>query len=216
VVPTSGLLARWELASGSGTTATDSSGNGANGTLSNAAWQTVGCKLGACTQFSGTGGAGGSYMNYTGNIPLSNPGTGATFAAWVLLSSPGTGTYQTIINGPASSCCTYRLLVDPSLHPFWDAGESSDQDMTGYTFPLGQWVHVAWTIQAGGAATLYVNGAQVAQTTTGVPASLPDMPDTDLATADSFQWPAAGLFNDVLVYNVVLTPAQVSALYQSY
>ena len=70
----------------------------------------------------------------------------------MLLNGPGTGAYQTLFNGPASSCCTFRLMIDGSLHPFWDAGEYSDQSFTGYTFPLGQWTHVVWTLQAGGAA----------------------------------------------------------------
>ena len=215
-IPTNGLLVRWELNDGAGTTAADASGNGRSGTLSNATWETSGCELATCLRFTGTGGAGGLYVSYANSLPFSSPGTGASFAAWVNLDSSGTGTYQTLFNGPYTSCCTYRLLVDPNLHPFWDSGAYSDQDLTGYTFTLGQWTHVAWTIQAGGAATLYINGAQVLQTTAGVPGSLPDMPNLDVGTADSYQWPAKGLFNDVLIYDRVLSPAEVTSIYQSY
>ncbi len=213
-VPASGLLARWELNDGTGTAAADSSGNSRNASLQNASWQTSNCKFASCAQFSGTGGVSGSYLTYASSIPTS--GSGASFAAWVQLDAGGTGTYQTIINSPWSSCCTVRLLVDPSLHPYWDAGQSTDENPTGYTFPLGQWIHVVWTIAAGGNATLYVNAVNVAQTAAGVPGVFPNMTNTDVGAADSFQWPAKGLFNDVLIYNRVLSPAEVTSLYQLY
>jgi hypothetical protein len=207
---------RWKLDDGSGSTAADASGNGNAAALNNTTWQTSGCKLGACAQFSGTGGAGGS--NLTLPTGLATAGAGITYAAWIKPDVNGTGTYQSLFNSPYSSCCTTRLLIDPSLHPFWDAGQSSDETLTGYTFTLGQWMHVVWTVQTGGAATLYVNGAQVAQTTTGVPGAglFPDMSNVDVAAADSFQWPFKGLFNDVLVYNRVLSTGEISAVYNSY
>ena len=210
-VPANGLLVRWKLDEGSGTSAADSSGSGLNGTLSSTTWQTNTCKFGACARFDGTG---GSHLSLASS--LNTAGSGATFATWVQLDPATTGTYQTLFNGPYTSCCTARLLIDGSLHPFWDAGMYSDQSLTGYTFPLGQWLHVVWTIVAGGNATLYVNGTQVAQTSAGVPGTFPSLPNFDVATADSFQWPAKGLFNDVLVYNRAFSMAEVTSLYQLY
>jgi hypothetical protein len=215
-VPTTGLLTRWKLDDASGTTASDASGNGRNAALSNATWQTTNCKFGACVDLSGAGGAGGSYVSYAATMPVGTPGTGFTYSAWVYLTTPTTGTYQTLYNAPWTSCCGVRLLVDPGLHPFWDAGMYSDQGFGGYTFPTAQWLHVAWTISAGAQATLYVNGVQVAQTSAGVPGTLVDQSAIDIGTADSFQWPLKGRLNDVLLYNRALSGAEVSSLYQSY
>ena len=132
------------------------------------------------------------------------------------LDKPSTGTYQTLFNGPYDNCCTVRFLIDANLHPFWDAGTYSDQSISSYTFPLATWIHVAWTIAAGGKAILYVNGNNVAQSGAGVPNALVDMPNVDVAAADSFQWPFKGFMNDVLIYSRVLTANEVTTLYQSY
>ncbi len=215
-VPTTGLLTRWKLDDASGVTASDASGNGRAAALSNATWQTTNCKLGACVELSGAGGSGGSYLSYAANLPVGTPGTGFTYAAWVYLTSPTTSAYQSLYNAPWTSCCTVRLLVDPGLHPFWDAGSYSDQSFGGYTFPTAQWLHVTWTISAGGQATLYVNGVQVAQTSAGVPGALVDQSSIDVGAADGFQWPLKGRLNDVLLYNRALAGAEVASLYQSY
>ena len=213
-VPTNGLLVRWTLDDAKGTTAADSSGNKRDGALKNVTWVTNACKLGACAQFKGTSGGNGSYLTYANTVPIG--GSGASFAAWVQLDKPSTGTYQTLFNGPYDNCCTTRFLIDGQLHPFWDPGSYADQSLSNYTFSTAQWVHVVWTIAAGGNAILYVNGANVAQSSAGVPNALVDMPNVDVAAADSFQWPFKGLMNDVLIYNRVLAPNEITTLVQSY
>ncbi len=213
-VPTNGLLVRWTLDDNKGTTAADASINKRDGILKNSSWVTNNCKLGACAHFTGTGGGNGSYLTYANTMPIG--GSGASFAAWVALDKPGTGTFQTLFNGPYDSCCTMRFLIDGNLHAFWDAGMYSDQSLGSYTFPVNQWIHVVWTIAAGGNAILYVNGANVAQTAAGVPGTLTDLPDMDVGAADSFQWPLKALLNDVLVYNRLLSANEITTLYQSY
>ena len=210
-VPTDGLLLRWKLDEGSGTVATDSSGNGLDGTLVGSNWLTSNCVLEACTQFVGNS---SSHLELDNTVPTA--GTGATFAAWVQFDPNITGGYQTIFDGPFTGCCTFRLLMDANLHPFWNAGQHADLTFTEYTFPLGQWVHVVWTIVAGGNGTIYIDGSVVVQSTAGVAGSFPDLPDMDIAGGNSFEYPANALFNDVLVYNRVLSPDEVTSLYNSY
>ena len=73
----SGLVAAYAFDEGSGTTVTDASGNGNNGTISNATWSTSG-KYGDALQFNGT--------NALVTIPNSASlqlSSGMTLEAWV-------------------------------------------------------------------------------------------------------------------------------------
>ena len=212
-IPTDGLLLRWKLDEGTGTVATDSSGNGFDGTLVNSNWETSGCVLGACAQFTGIGGPGGSNLQLNRDVPTG--GGGVSFAAWVQFDPNVTGGYQTIFDGPYTACCTFRLFMDGARHPFWNAGEHADLSFSEYTFPLGQWVHVVWTI-GGGTGTIYIDGVVVLQSSAGVSGSFPDIPNLDIAGGDSFAYPARAIFNDVLIYNRVLSSSEVADLYSSY
>ena len=72
-----GLVAAYSFNAGTGTTVTDSSGNGNNGTIANATWTTAG-KYGDALVFNGT--------NALVNIPDAaslNLTTGMTLEAWV-------------------------------------------------------------------------------------------------------------------------------------
>ena len=92
-VSTTNLAAWWKFDDGSGTTASDATGNGHTGTLVNGpTWSTAG-ESGGAIQFNGT--------NQYVDIPKSQSpvlGSGAfTISAWVKITSTSTGTWQTIL-----------------------------------------------------------------------------------------------------------------------
>src|SRR5262249_29619126 len=73
--------------------------------------------------------------------------------------------------------------------------------------PLNTWTHIAQTF-SGGTVTLYVNGVQVA--TTAVTGNIQDTTNpleigSDHIYGQYFQ----GSIDDVRIYNVALTPAQI-------
>src|ERR1700721_1636408 len=72
-----GLVASYSFNEGVGTTVTDSSGNGNNGTISGAAWTTAG-KYGSALSFNGT--SSRVVINDSASLHLSS---GMTLEAWV-------------------------------------------------------------------------------------------------------------------------------------
>jgi hypothetical protein len=72
-----GLVAAYAFNEGSGTTLLDSSGNGNNGTISNATWTTAG-KYGGALSFNGT-----NSLVSVANAPSLNLTNGMTLEAWV-------------------------------------------------------------------------------------------------------------------------------------
>ena len=73
----SGLVAAYAFDEGSGTTVTDASGNGNNGTITNATWSTAG-KFGKALQFNGT-----SALVTIPDAASLHLTTGMTLEAWV-------------------------------------------------------------------------------------------------------------------------------------
>ena len=73
----SGLVAAYAFDEGSGTTVTDASGNGNNGTVANATWSTAG-KYGEALQFNGT-----SSLVTIPNAASLQLSSGMTLEAWV-------------------------------------------------------------------------------------------------------------------------------------
>ena len=118
---TTGLMARYEFATGTGTTAFDTSGNARNGTLGAAgaapAWVTSVCVaggLGGCMSFDGgdtislPNVAG---LNITGDI---------TLATWVNVTD--VSTFPTLIGGYSNSTFFgYALgVLDTGIVQFWN------------------------------------------------------------------------------------------------
>ncbi|KRF41857.1 LamG-like jellyroll fold domain-containing protein [Paenibacillus sp. Soil787] len=145
----------------SGTTATDATGSGWNGTLVGGPLWAAG-KSGNAVSFDGTN----DYVSLPSSV-VSSANT-ATFAAWVNLSAvsnwmrifdfgSGTSTYMFLSpkNG-ANGKIRFAIKVNNSSEQIID-GQSA--------LPTGGWHHVAVTLN-GATGTLYVDGAQVGSNTT--------------------------------------------------
>jgi hypothetical protein len=89
------------------------------------------------------------------------------------------------------------------------------QTMEAPALPVGVWSHVAITLGTGG-GRMYVNGQQVAQSTTMTLRPTDLMPVANYIGRSQFADPLLnGRVDDFSIYNYVLTPAQVASLAQS-
>ena len=201
----SGLVASYSFNEGSGTTATDSSGNGNNGTISGATWTTAG-KYGSALSFNGA--SSRVVISDSASLHLSS---GMTLEAWV---SPKTAptTWQDVIYKQND---IYFLEAGSSVSknpPAVGATFSShgDQFMAGLSsLPAQTWTHLAATYD-GATLLLYVNGAQVASRS---------MTDTLASSTNALQigGDAAfgqyfnGTIDEVRIYNRALAPAEIQS-----
>lgn len=199
----------WKLNEGSGSTAVDLSGNGNNGT-----WN--GTQAGTSGYYSpGYNHVwAGQFDGSTDYIDLGNPAiltaNYITVACWVKPSSfPSFTTPLSRIasNGaPAWEIFTQNNQVGAEV----DNGSTYASVQTGSILSAGIWTHVAFTYD-GNTLTLYVNGAlQSTAPLTGTIA---------ITTVDALigkRWDGnyfPGEIDDVQIYNIAVTAAQVNQLY---
>ncbi len=195
---------------GSGTTATDNSGNNNNGTLTNGpAWSASG-KYGSAVLFDGTD----DFINIpdASSIDLTN---GMTMEAWVNPSNV-TGFKTIICKDRTTSNYTYTLAANNNTTTVANQRPSSrlrigsaNQTVTGTSkLALNTWTHVASTYD-GATFRLYVNGVQVSSlAVTGNITVTTDPLRIGGTTALSGQY-FAGLIDEVRIYNRALTQAEI-------
>src|SRR5208282_2000263 len=151
----SGLVASYSFNEGSGSTVTDSSGNGSNGTVSGATWATAG-KYGGALSFNGN--SSRVVVNDSASLHLSS---GMTLEAWVSPATPAASWQDAIYKEND----IYFLEAGSSLSqhpPAVGATFSShgDQFMAGVSALTAKtWTHLAATYD-GSNLLLYVNGVQ--------------------------------------------------------
>jgi hypothetical protein len=135
-----------------------------------------------------------------------------TAAAWV--NWDGGGNWQRIFDfGNGTSQYSFLAPSNGSVMRFAIKNGGSEQPLSTSPLPIGQWVHVAVTLN-GNTGTLYVNGVQAAANT-----SMTIRP-SDFNPAFNFigksQFSADPLFNgridDFRIYNYVLTGTQIAAI----
>ena len=198
---TTGLVAAYGFDEGSGTTVTDASGNGNNGTITNATWAATG-KYGEALQFNGT--------NALVTIPDAaslHLSTGMTLEAWVNPSTVNANWRDVIYKG--NDNFYLEATSTNSSHP--DAGMiagGSYADAFGTAaLTANTWSYLTETYD-GSTLRLYVNGTQVASTAhTGTIATSTN--PLQIGGDSIYGQYFAGLIDEVRVYNVALTAAQI-------
>ncbi len=162
--PTSrtGLVAEYSFNQGSGTTLTDTSGNGNNGTISNATW-TAGL-FGQALSFNGTN----SWVTVNSSASL-NLTTGMTLEAWVKPSA--LADWSSVILKERTNGLGYALYgvsganQPPSGYVHVGSADNAAQGVSA--LPVGAWSHLTATYD-GTNLKLYVNGTLVStQAVTG-------------------------------------------------
>jgi alpha-L-arabinofuranosidase len=201
-------VAWYKADSSSGTTLTDSSGNGKNGTLTGTTSWGTGVSGNDIT-------FGGGYATLPNGLVSSL--TNFTISAWIKITSLvswerifdfGTGTTDYMFLTPDNgSTNTLRFAISTG-------GDTAEQQLNGPAITVGVWTHVAVTL-AGSVGTLYVNGVAVA-TNNSMTLHLSSLGSTNHTYLGKSQFsgdPAlAGSIDDFRIYNQALSAQQVLLL----
>jgi hypothetical protein len=224
-------LAHWKLDEGSGTIAADSSGNALDGTLMGDPMWVAGI-IGGALDFDGD-----DYVDI-GNPPILDFSTGDwTLSAWMNAAVAPSGDVTIVGKGGDHSSdalpgVRYQLMLDSSdyLHPVVD-DDSSKYDPSG-EIPLidGQWHHVVMMRRNGTELRAYVDGVEDMGVTNHGESTIPA--EYDLSGTSKFnayigaithagnstpdtvvlEKLMLGMIDDVRIYDVALTEAEVAAL----
>ncbi|KJD34821.1 hypothetical protein PK35_02610 [Tamlana nanhaiensis] len=123
--------------------------------------------------------------------------------AWQRIFDFGNNTNEYLFLTPSSGAGTLRFGMKIG---------SGEQFIESSVLPTGEWTHVAVTISTSG-VVLYVNGQQVAQSTSAFGSPLNIKPALNYIGRSQFPDPLLnGSVDDFRVYNYALSPAQVEAL----
>lgn len=192
--------------------ASDSSGNGNNGTLAGGA--------------NFAPGIVGQALNLSGNLQYVNLGDSAslrpsslTIDAWVNLNFVSFTTQHVVarqVNG--SFYNSYVLYtVNGQLNAFVGDAGNNPSTLTGPNLPLNSWHHVAFTYdQATRQQVMYVDGQVVASNTTGVSAIAYDSSPTLIGADNEGNgitdfWD--GQIDEVQIFPRALSPAEINGIY---
>ena len=197
-----GLVAAYSFDEGSGTTVSDSSGNGNNGTLTSTAW-TSSAVYGNALLFNGTNSL--ITINDSASLHLT---TGMTLEAWVNPSVVSNAWRDVIYKGNDNY---YLEATSGSNAPAGGATVSGADVITLGTGSLtaNAWSHLAFTYD-GTTFRIYVNGALVASQShagTILTSANPLQIGGDTLFGQYF----TGTIDEVRVYNQALTQAQIQA-----
>ncbi len=219
-VTTTGLVGYWPLDDSSGSTATDTSGNGHNGTLQNGATWVSG-KIGAALSFNG------SNTTVDINSNVINTSTSFTVAAWVSLAD--VSSWHTAVSQDGNNVSGFYLQytspdagTDGGKFAFAlisaDATSGTSGRATSKFTPVANvWYHIIGVYDAANKQSkLYVNG--VLQSTQTISSAWNATSETVIGRA---KWSGApvdywsGLIDDVRIYNLAFADADASSLYQA-
>lgn len=208
-------IAYWKLDEGSGTTTTDSSGNGHTGTLVNSPQWTAGIS-GDALAFNGTN-------NY---VTVANSGGlnqyPLTVSAWFKTTSTS-GVHGLINKYVAGSLNGYQIFLNNGNLCAWYFKDSADYVWDGSTCTLstsgyadGNWHMVTFVVGPSGGA-LYADGVEKANLGwTGTAGSTSTSTPLTFASYPGVTEPyLAATIDDVRIYNTALDPSQVATLYDS-
>jgi hypothetical protein len=199
----SGLVSHWKFDEGTGTSATDSSGRGNNGTLTNGPVWTTGKNGVGALQFDGVN-------DYVG-VPTDPVDVHAvTVCAWIYTSNP---------NSFGAILCNSRFLfgtyvADAKIALYSNTSGSGPLLSTTNSLLTNTWQHICVTRNAGsgGAAQIYINGVLNASGNSGTPVTGFGL---GIGASPFLENLWAGRLDDVRVYNRILTAAEIAWIYSS-
>lgn len=193
----------------SGTTAADSSGNGKNATLAAGAGWAAGRQGNALI----LNGSATSYVSMPSGIVSSL--NNFTISSWIKLSSLstwarlfdfGTGTETNMFLAPSAGGGVTRFAIK-----YNNSAEQQVNASAGLS--TGAWKHVAVTL-SGTTGILYIDGVEVGRNTsvTLKPSSLGTTTLNYIGKSQYADPYLSGLVDEFRIYNVALSPAQISLL----
>ncbi len=193
-----GMIGEWSFDDATGTKATDFSGQGNTGTLTNFAspptatsgWVKSGRRAGALA-FDGSN----DYVSVSGALSSTN----ITFSAW--LYPTDTSGIRAIFRDSNTAHSLY--IYNGNLRDY-----SGDSYHLSYALTANTWTHVVYT-KVGAAVTLYFNGVSVATDSWGSGMTLTAI----TIGGDAYSQFFVGKMDDLRFYNRALTAAEVAGLY---
>ncbi len=213
----SSLVGWWRFDETLGTTASDSSGNGRQGTLTNMSgteWTTG--RIGGALEFDGSD----DYVD-CGDI-LNSLAVPFSFSAWV--RKEGADTVSIISTDAAVNYYGFWVATDPSdgISVSWGDGTGSGPNdrrtkNSSNSIPVGTWAHVAAVVQGPTDMTIYINGSDAGGSYAGnggpmVYSSAPCLLAKTVQTAGQYFY---GALDDVRIYDRALSAAEIQALYDA-
>jgi len=217
------LVGWWKFDEGSGTTASDSSGNGNDGTLNGDTSWTAG-KVGSyALDFDGDG----DYVEIADDDSLT-PSSQITIAFWIYNRGgqmAGIWKYASCAadEGSPGNSRAYLMYIEDSSHKarlgIFSTVDNFDAIDSVSTVPLNQWHHVAGTFNQG-EAVVYIDGQLDNSTTLSVSSIMNDAQPLIIGGSweycgeDSFQSALNGLADDVRIYDRALSAGEIWQLYQ--
>src|SRR3989344_958240 len=201
--PTAGLLSYWSFDEGSGTTASDTSGNNHTGTLTNGATWTTG-KAGNAVNLDGID----DFVDLGSFVPVSAGGA-RSFSTWIKLSA--INKFNPIIEwGIDTSNQLFGIGVSSSNNVRIDNGAKTCNAPT--VFSADTWYHIAITGSGNNmnTYTLYVNGASTPCATsstinTATSGAIDIGNDPGIGSANEL----SGVIDEARIYDRALTSAEV-------
>jgi hypothetical protein len=209
--PLPGLVAAYGFNQGSGTTVTDSSGNGLTGTIQGATW-TTGGKYGNALSFNGTN----SYVD-VGNPTLLQMTGSMTWSAWVKAAANPADDGQIVSKANSGNGWQLKTSPDTGPHTFGvkvtGSSNSAAQRYSTTVRQLNVWYHVAGVYNAS-ARTLdiYVNGVLDNGVLVG---TVPTSQATNNVNVNIGRRTGGfyfnGIIDEVRIYNRALSAAEIQA-----
>ena len=198
-----GVVAAYGFDEGSGSTVTDTSGNGNNGTIANTTWATSG-EFGKALQFNGSS----SVVTIPDSASL-HLSSGMTLEAWVNPSTVDSAWRDVVYKGNDNF---YLEATSPNA-AIPDAGTiagGSYADAFGNAaLPANTWSYLTETYD-GSTLRLYVNGTQVAATAHTGAISTSTNP-LQIGGDSIYGQYFTGMIDEVRIYNRALTATQIQS-----
>jgi hypothetical protein len=216
VATNTGLVGYWSLDDATGTTATDSSGKGSTGTLTNGpVW--AGAKLGKGLKFDG----GNDFVNLGNVSALNVEGSPFSVSAWVLITAQPTSTNAFSIitkgQGGGGGGGWAFIYYSDNLAGFTglDLSKQGVTDQTvAYTLQLNRWYHVA-AVQTASQVEYFVNGVSIGTKTNASAYGSSATKPANIGANNSSVAFMKGSIDDVRVYNRALSATEISTLYSA-
>lgn len=214
---TTGLVGHWKLNETSGTTASDSSGNGRNGTYTNSPTLNQSGQCSTAVSFDGVN----DYVTIPDNADFStHTSTGQTVAGWVKVTTiPSSSLLRAPIaakgNTNAWEWAFYVYRYD-STHwypgaSYWQQDGSTHNEIGGNNYTTGTWVYMVMTYQSG-TVKLYVNGVLEATGSTPTGSAYDGTQPVQIGRREDGKYLNA-VIDDVRIYKRALSAADVTELY---
>ena len=204
---TSGPQAYYALDEGSGTTATDESGNGNSGTVTGATWTTG--KSGGGLSFDGN-----DYITKTNPSSGVKPSSEVAIAAWIKTSVTDTGGAEVVSMGDSYAL---RVEKDGNIKFFYYNGSGyKSVRTTGVNVLNGAWHHIVGQ-KTGATLQIYVDGSsKISTSNTG---TIRYTLGTNLYIGNhgngGTSYDFRGSIDDVRIYNQALSNQEALDLYNS-